>query len=73
MVKFLKKIKNTKGYISIESVVVTGVILGFGVIAILNLQNKTNKSVDKSMSSLESIAVQTEMIRLSDLSEGLPK
>lgn len=79
MVKLFNLLKNIKGYISVESVVVTGVIIGIGVIGILHFQEKANQSVDRSLGGLSNMVNQstatnqTQMIQLSDLTEGLPK
>lgn len=44
----LSKIKNSKGYISIEVTIVMGLLISLGVIQILAFSNTSNKVKDRS-------------------------
>lgn len=79
MVRLFNLFKNKKGYISVESIVIAGGMLGFGLIGMLQFENKANQSVDNSLESLNTIVNEQhttnkpQMIQLSDLTNGLPK
>ena len=51
MNKMLNKIKESKGYVSIETIVVAGLVIGIGVVAFMAFQTKantiTNSALDK--------------------------
>ena len=60
MNKMLAKIKETKGYVSIETIVVAGLVIGVGVVAFMAFQGKANtitnnalETVDEAINSAE--------------------
>ena len=53
MKKILGKVKNTKGYISIETVIVAGLVIGLGVLTISAFQSKANDVSKKALSNVE--------------------
>ena len=52
MSKFLTKIKKSKGYVSIETIVVAGLVIGVGVVAFMAFKGKAN---DITLSSLDKV------------------
>lgn len=54
MKNIAKKIKNTKGYVSIETIVVAGLIIGMGVVALMAFQNKANNITNSALDKVES-------------------
>ena len=61
MNKMLNKIKESKGYVSIETIVVAGLVIGIGVVAFMAFQTKantiTNSALDKVQSAANSAVV----------------
>ena len=53
MNKILAKIKETKGYVSIETIVVAGLVIGVGVVAYMAFQNKSNALLKNSLNKVE--------------------
>ena len=53
MNKMLTKIKESKGYVSIETIVVAGLVIGVGVVAFMAFQTKANKITDGSLNKVE--------------------
>lgn len=53
MKKFVKKIKNSKGYVSIETIVVAGLVIGIGVVAFMAFQSKANTITNNSLNKVE--------------------
>lgn len=49
----IKKIKNSKGYVSIEAIVISGLVIGVGVIAFMAFQTKANSTVNQSLNTIE--------------------
>ena len=61
MNKMLNKIKESKGYVSIETIVVAGLVIGVGVVAFMAFQTKantiTNSALDKVQNATNSAIV----------------
>lgn len=53
MNKMLAKIKESKGYVSIETIVVAGLVIGVGVVAFMAFQKKANKITNSSLDKVE--------------------
>ena len=53
MKNILKRIKNSKGYISIETIVVAGLIIGVGVTAIMAFQGKANTLTQNALNKID--------------------
>lgn len=53
MNKALTKIKESKGYVSIETIVVAGLVIGVGVVAYMAFQNKSNALLKNSLNKVE--------------------
>lgn len=53
MNKMLAKIKESKGYVSIETVVVAGLVIGVGVVAFNAFQKKANTITNSSLDKVE--------------------
>ena len=53
MKKFVEKIKNSKGYVSIETIVVAGLVIGIGVVAFMAFQSKANTITNNSLNKVE--------------------
>lgn len=49
----IKKIKNSKGYVSIEAIVISGLVIGVGVVAFMAFQSKANSTVNTSLNSIQ--------------------
>lgn len=61
MKNVVAKVKNSKGYVSIETIVVAGLVIGIGVVAFMAFQTKantiTNQSLDKVQQASNSAVV----------------
>ncbi len=53
MKKMLTKIKNSKGYVSIETVIVAGLIIGLSIFTIVAFQNKGNEVSKKALTNID--------------------
>lgn len=53
MSKFLTKIKKSKGYVSIETIVVAGLVIGVGVVAFMAFQGRANKITSSSLNKVD--------------------
>ena len=53
MNKMLTKIKESKGYVSIETIVVAGLVIGVGVVAFMAFQTRANKITTNSLAKVE--------------------
>ena len=53
MNKMLNKIKESKGYVSIETIVVAGLVIGVGVVAFMAFQTKANVITDGALDKVE--------------------
>ena len=51
----VKVIKNSKGYVSIESMVISIIVLGICALAFMKVQKKENEIVDSSLYTLENV------------------
>lgn len=49
----MSKIKETKGYVLIETVIVMGIVIGIGVVAYMAFQNKSDGLVENSSNIVE--------------------
>lgn len=49
----IKNIRNSKGYVSIEAIVMSSMILAVGVVAFMAFQSRTNNTVNKSFDTIE--------------------
>lgn len=49
----IKKLRNSKGYVSIEAIVMSAMILGVGVIVFVSFQNRANQTVQKSLELID--------------------
>lgn len=54
MNKVLAQVKNSKGYVSIETIVVAGLVIGIGVVAFMAFQKRANKMTSDSLNKVES-------------------
>ncbi|MDX5808582.1 hypothetical protein [Bacillus cereus group sp. BfR-BA-02730] len=62
MKNMLKKIKNSKGYVSIETIIVAGLIIGLGVATVILFQNKGNTVTDKAMTNIDTATNQYKVV-----------
>lgn len=53
MNKVLAQVKNSKGYVSIETIVVAGLVIGIGVVAFMAFQKRANKMTSDSLNKVE--------------------
>lgn len=53
MNKMLAKIKETKGYVSIETIVVAGLVIGVGVVAFMAFQTKANTITNNALEKVD--------------------
>lgn len=53
MSKFLTKIKESKGYVSIETIVVAGLVIGVGVVAFMAFQGRANTITSSSLNKVD--------------------
>lgn len=53
MKNILTKIENTKGYVSIETIVVAGLVIGIGVVAFMAFQTRANKITTNSLDKVD--------------------
>lgn len=53
MSKFLTKIKKSKGYVSIETIVVAGLVIGVGVVAFMAFQGRANNITSSSLNKVD--------------------
>lgn len=53
MKNVLAKIKNSRGYVSIETIVVAGLVIGIGVVAFMAFQGKANDITDKALNQVD--------------------
>jgi hypothetical protein len=53
MKKVLQKINNSKGYISIETIIVAGLVLGFGIVTINAYQSSSVNVSSKSLNNIK--------------------
>lgn len=53
MNKVLAQVKNSKGYVSIETIVVAGLVIGIGVVAFMAFQKRANKMTNDSLNRVE--------------------
>lgn len=53
MKNVIAKVKNTKGYVSIETIVVAGLVIGIGVVAFMAFQTKANKITNNALDKVE--------------------
>ena len=53
MNKMLAKVKESKGYVSIETIVVAGLVIGVGVVAFMAFQTKANKITNGSLAKVD--------------------
>ena len=53
MSKFLTKIKKSKGYVSIETIVVAGLVIGVGVVAFMAFQGRANTITSNSLNKVD--------------------
>ena len=51
--KALTRIKDSKGYVSIETIVVAGLVIGVGVVAYMAFQTKGNVLLENSINKVE--------------------
>ena len=49
----IRKIRDSKGYVSIEAVVISAMILGIAVIAFMAFQNRANQTVENSLNVID--------------------
>lgn len=56
MKKLFKKLKSKKGYISIEVIIVAGLLLSVGVVSLMAFQSKANKVTKNSLTKVEEAA-----------------
>lgn len=56
MKNIVAKVKNSKGYISIETIVVAGLVIGVGVVAFMAFQQKANTITNSSLQKVEDAA-----------------
>lgn len=49
----IRKIRDSKGYVSIEAVVISAMILGIAVIAFMAFQNRANQTVENSFNVID--------------------
>lgn len=63
MKNIIKKIKNSKGYVGIEVVLIAGMIIGFGVVVITHFRTSstmmTEDSFNRINNSIEDMHVNT--------------
>lgn len=61
MKNVVAQVKNSKGYVSIETIVVAGLVIGIGVVAFMAFQGKansiTNQALDKVQNASNSAVV----------------
>ncbi|MDF9599014.1 hypothetical protein P7D15_01115 [Bacillus cereus] len=62
MKNMLKNIKNSKGYVSIETIIVAGLIIGLGVATVILFQNKGNTVTDKAMTNIDTATSQYKVV-----------
>lgn len=55
MEKFINSMKKREGYISIETIIVAGLVIGLGAVAIGNFQSSGNEVVKKATDTVSSI------------------
>lgn len=53
MKNIVAKVKNSKGYVSIETIVVAGLVIGIGVVAFMAFQNKANGITNSALDKVE--------------------
>ena len=53
MKNVLAKIKSSKGYVSIETIVVAGLVIGVGVVAFMAFQGRANKITTNSLNKVD--------------------
>lgn len=53
MQNVVSKIKNSKGYVSVETIVVAGLVIGVGVVAFMAFQTKANTLTDSSLQKVQ--------------------
>lgn len=53
MNKFLTKIKKSKGYVSIETIIVAGLVIGVGVVAFIAFQGRANNITSSSLNKVD--------------------
>lgn len=53
MKNMIQKIKETEGYVSIETIVVAGLVIGVGVVAYMAFQGKANDISDNAMNQID--------------------
>lgn len=63
MNKMLAKIKETKGYVSIETIVVAGLVIGVGVVAFMAFQGKANTITNKALEKVDDATNSAEVIK----------
>ncbi|MFJ8528562.1 hypothetical protein [Bacillus sp. NPDC094106] len=62
MKKVLNKVKNSKGYVSIETIIVAGLVIGLGVATVILFQNKGNTVTDKALKNIETATEQYKVV-----------
>ncbi|HCL4479971.1 TPA: hypothetical protein N2D99_002038 [Clostridium botulinum] len=62
MKKMLTKVKNSKGYVSIETIIVAGLVIGLGVFTIIAFQNKGNEVTKKAMTNIDNANSQYKVV-----------
>ena len=53
MNKMLTKIKESKGYVSIETIIVAGLVIAVGVVAFMAFQGKANTLTNNSLEKID--------------------
>lgn len=53
MKNVVSKVKNSKGYVSIETIVVAGLVIGIGVVAFMAFQTKANTITNQALDKVE--------------------
>lgn len=53
MKNMVKQIKNSKGYVSVETIVIAGLAIGVGVVAFMAFQAKANSITKSALDKVE--------------------
>lgn len=54
MKKILERVKSSKGYISMETVLVSGLVIGLALLTIIGYQTRANNITKSSLTNVES-------------------
>lgn len=57
----IKLIKNSKGYVSSETIILSGIVLGISVFVFMEMQDRENKIANNVMESMET-AIETGVV-----------